>query len=267
MGKRNKDKQVFTPSDLEALENKHERQQVKDNAHKIYTRVGAQRTATDITKTVKWQKRTKIALIIVILIAFILYLLSLALTQWGDLVISVDRNARGAGLILSENSDMKDASPMLSAPSAEEVTNITYAWLPFDIIDKQDGSYNGENYLAYTFYLSNNGKEKVSYEGMLEITGASKSVDEAVRILIYKNGDPYMYGKMKKGTKDTPEEDATVFLEEAVVMKTTSDINPGDIDKYTVVSWVEGNDPECVDDIMGGYIRMSMLFSIADEQE
>ena len=47
----------------------------------------------------------------------------------------------------------------------------------------------------------------------------------------------------------------------------TKNFKPGDKDKYTIVAWVEGNDPECVNDIMGGFIRMRMLFSIADEEE
>jgi hypothetical protein len=37
-------------------------------------------------------------------------------------------------------------------------------------------------------------------------------------------------------------------------------IQPDEVDKYTVVIWVEGEDPECVDDIIGGYIELTMKF-------
>ena len=40
----------------------------------------------------------------------------------------------------------------------------------------------------------------------------------------------------------------------------------GSIDKYTVVIWLEGWDPECVDDIMGGEVKLSMNFHIIDKE-
>ena len=35
---------------------------------------------------------------------------------------------------------------------------------------------------------------------------------------------------------------------------------PGEVDKYTVVIWLEGEDPECVNDILGGTIEMMFKF-------
>lgn len=34
----------------------------------------------------------------------------------------------------------------------------------------------------------------------------------------------------------------------------------GEADKYTVVVWLEGDDPDCKDDILGGHVEMSMKF-------
>ena len=34
--------------------------------------------------------------------------------------------------------------------------------------------------------------------------------------------------------------------------------NPEHIDKYTVVIWVEGDDPECKNNLIGGEIKMHM---------
>ena len=36
---------------------------------------------------------------------------------------------------------------------------------------------------------------------------------------------------------------------------------PGDIDKYTIVMWVEGSDLECTDNILGGEIKVHMEFN------
>lgn len=33
-----------------------------------------------------------------------------------------------------------------------------------------------------------------------------------------------------------------------------------EVDKYTVVIWLEGDDPDCKDDILGGHVEMSMKF-------
>lgn len=38
-------------------------------------------------------------------------------------------------------------------------------------------------------------------------------------------------------------------------------IESGKYDKYTVVIWIEGEDPDCVDDIIGGWIETRMTFT------
>ena len=36
---------------------------------------------------------------------------------------------------------------------------------------------------------------------------------------------------------------------------------PGDIDKYTVVMWLEGTDIDCTDNLLGGEIKVHMEFN------
>lgn len=38
------------------------------------------------------------------------------------------------------------------------------------------------------------------------------------------------------------------------------DMQPDEVDKYTVVIWLEGDDPNCKDDILGGHVEMTMRF-------
>lgn len=38
-------------------------------------------------------------------------------------------------------------------------------------------------------------------------------------------------------------------------------LQPGEIDKFTVVIWLEGEDPECIDDILGGHVELIMKFT------
>ena len=40
------------------------------------------------------------------------------------------------------------------------------------------------------------------------------------------------------------------------------DFSPGDVMKYTVVIWLEGNDPDCVDAIIGGVMKLEMKFGV-----
>ena len=46
----------------------------------------------------------------------------------------------------------------------------------------------------------------------------------------------------------------------------TENFEVDQIDKYTIVIWVEGNDPECIDDIRNGHVRMRMLFDVIDDE-
>ncbi len=263
--KKPKTEEQFTPSDLDKLNVKENKEAVKGQG--ILKRFSARRSAKELTTAQKWRRRSFWTLVALVIILLIMFIISMLISQYGDLVISIERGARGKGITVSETEDLADGVTILSAKKVTEVTNITYEWLPLDELDTQLGSHNGKNYLAYTFYLQNNGTEKVDYKGELQIKGVSKSMDEALRVMVYKNGEPAIYAKRQyKGTE--PETDATVFEEDDLVMSTvTEEFQPGDMDKYTVVSWVEGNDPECIDDIMGGFVRMNMLFSIADEED
>ena len=45
------------------------------------------------------------------------------------------------------------------------------------------------------------------------------------------------------------------------MLEKTENFKVGDIDKYTIVIWVEGDDPECTDDLIGGEIKMHMTLT------
>lgn len=267
--KKPKNDEQFTPSDLEKLENKGDKQSRKGQS--IFKRFSARRDSKELTKTQLWRRRGFWLMLALATIMLIMWIISMLISQYGDLVISLERPLRSKGIVVSEDTNPEHGVTILSAPKVKDVTNITYDWLPLQDFDKEGagGSYNGKNYLAYTFYVINNGSDTVDYDADLQIKGVSKSMDEAIRVMIYKNGESAIYGKHQyKKDADVAETDATVFDSETSVMKTdTKDFKPGDYDKYTVVAWVEGNDPECIDDIMGGYMRMNMLFDIADDEE
>jgi hypothetical protein len=85
-------------------------------------------------------------------------------------------------------------------------------------------------------------------------------VDEAVRIRVYKdNEEEVTYAKMSK--RGTPEPNTIPFLSDSsVFLQNVKNFRPGDIHKYTIVIWLEGSDPECTNNILGGEIKLHMDF-------
>lgn len=252
--------QPITPEELNKLNE-------KETSHPAIRKY---HVTTDSAQIVALKKRRKVLAIVlggVTAMALILFLVSLLVTKWGDLVIEIDRPAINKGLALSEKADFSEKSASLSAKQALDVTNITYSWLPTDLDTSKDGEHNGENYVAYTFYLRNDGTEQLDYISTLDITGVAKSADEAVRIMVYRNGKQAIYAKGKYDNREQAETDATRFVDETVVFTSKQEnFKPGDVDKYTIVIWVEGNDPECLDDIRDGFIRSRLLFKVDDPE-
>lgn len=252
--------QEFTPEELSRLNDKKMADAQIEHFH----------VKNDSIEIVKYKKRRKLLSVILavcLIVLLILFFVSMLLTQWGDLIISVDDPAVKKGIVISEDPEFKTQGASLSAKQVKDVTNITYNWLPVDLDTSENGEHNGDNYVAYTFYCKNNGQVTLDYDAQLEIIGVAKSADEAARFMVYKNGEPAIYGKGKYDDRNTAETDCTKFETNSRVMSTASEnFKVGDIDKYTIVIWIEGNDPECIDDIRNGHIRARMLFSVRDDE-
>lgn len=182
----------------------------------------------------------------------------------GNFTVKVIDDDELYAISICENSTFENPTTLLHADVIESMDNITESWISEDV-DSIDGAHNGENYIAYTFYLKNVGSKPLDYSAEIEILSAKKNADEAVRVKVYKNGEPTVYAKRQKNS-DIPEPNTTPFYSTKMVM---SQINEnflaGSIDKYTIVVWLEGNDPECIDDIRGGQVRMVMHLKIVSD--
>jgi len=160
---------------------------------------------------------------------------------------------------LSETSDFGSPSVRLDVPGIENMTNITESDIPSGLANL-DGSNNGVNYIAYTFYLRNVGSTPCNLEETFHVTSSAKAADEAIRIKVYRNGAVTTYAKE---AKDGLAEYGTVPFEsdEVIYSAVSENFNPGDTIKYTLVIWIEGNDPECLDNIKGGNVEMSITYN------
>lgn len=209
----------------------------------------------------KIKRIVKIILLLIFLLLIILYLVIGIIYNSGNFSITLDKNLYyEKGLIVYDDVNYKVFRSELYAKPPNTFDNISYKWLPEDVNESAGGSHNGENYLAYTFFIENMGNDVADYYSELVIEDVIKKVDEAVRIRVYKNGIETTYAKIS--ARGTSENGTTPFVDDKLVaLDHVENFKPGDIDKYTVVLWIEGSDPECNDNILGGEIKISMNFN------
>lgn len=268
-GKKKIQNSTTTPEEVANLGFKHEVQAAKDKKSSVYDHFHAQENAKAVADAKRRKKRYAIILSSLLGTLLVMYIISMLLTQWGDLVISIGDLGDDSGktIMLSESANFDDAAVKLNGGAVKDVTNITKAWLPKGLDNYKGGQHNGKNYLAYTFYLKNTGTKDLKYNTTMTITGVSKSADEAIRIQIYKNGKENTYAKGTYKDRKIAETDATKWVDTDDVIKTKdSDLKTGAVDKFTVVMWIEGNDRECVDAIRGGTIRSQMVFDVVSDE-
>jgi hypothetical protein len=183
-------------------------------------------------------------------------------TGMGRLSIGLNKNDMTQyGLALSETRDMKFATSRLNANINERITNISVEDLPQNL-SMIDGEHNGENYVAYTFYLEHRGSEALTYEYEVAIKGVTKSLDEAMRVRLYIEDEYVDYAKTRNdGTG--PEPGTVEFYNVSTVTRgVVEGYKPNDKTKYTIVIWLEGDDPECVDRVIDGMAKVEMNFRV-----
>ncbi len=216
--------------------------------------------ASKIKRKKKIIKITRLALLIIMLLLLISYVVIGIVYNSGSFTIRMDRNLHfSRGIIIYDDPDYKVFRTELRAEPVDYLDNISYRWLPDNLNEYPGGSHNGENYIAYTFFVENFGGHIADYWTEINIDHVMKNVDEAVRIRVYRNGEYITYAKM--GSNGEPEPNTVPFRTDALVtLNHVPEFSPGDINKYTVVIWIEGTDPECTDNILGGEIKISMDF-------
>ncbi len=230
------------------------------------------KNVVELRRTVKEVKRHALvsrvlALLVGLLVAIlaVAYAVSYFYDKFGSFTVKVNKyDMAKQGLCLSETPDYDKSISQLNANIVYDMTNISGEDLPANL-DKINGSHNGNNYIAYTFYLINSGSDTLTYDGQLIIQNVTKNVDDAVRVTVYQNGEKVVYGKTKSNGQGMESDCDKEFLSSNIVMKERrKDFKPKDRDKYTVVIWLEGNDPDCIDDIIGGTIKFQMQFNIVE---
>lgn len=208
------------------------------------------------------------------------------------------------GFTLSESIDFDNPTTHLFCEAATDVPCISITNIGTDV-DEQEGQHNGFGYFAYSYYLRNEGETAAKYKWQLQVTGESKDCSSAAWVMIIEQGKMHLYAEPTATGRPEivpPPEDTTHGYLEIPVMQLAEDpsqylkpiktvgnatyyriepqsfasdlvlategqkdIEPGQAHKYTIVIWLEGDDPDCIDDRIGGHLGMQMQYALEEE--
>lgn len=221
-------------------------------------------TADKFQKRRKLRRIVKSSLLGLLSLLIVLYLILQVIYEEGKFTVTLDYNKDlRSGLAIFENASDSTGKTQLQAGKIEFLDNIAMSWLPDDLHEQAEGSHNGDNYIAYTFYVENQGSEIQNYWYEIVMKDVIKDVDEAVRVMIYLNGEKTVYAKVSSITGEAEEGTIPFRSDNPIVLEKRENFKPGDRDKFTIVIWLEGPDPDCVDSIIGGELKLEM--NITDE--
>lgn len=172
--------------------------------------------------------------------------------------------------------------------------------------DADQGRYNGD-YFAYTFYVRNEGESTQNLRWQFLVNSESHDVSDATWAMLFVDGQMTMYAEaddqgnpeMLPAAEDNsqgyltapfydqaaaPEELYEVvdrrnnmtywrvkpekFLTGTVVdTDVITEFQPEEVHCFTVVLWLEGDDPHCTDELIGGHMGMEFQLDLLPPEE
>ncbi len=223
------------------------------------------RVATAHVARKAYKQKILISSVALVLFSIMLVLLTIfatgSLSERKGMFEIVSQNGKNGKISLSNTADFAEPTTRLECVALEDMTNISGKRdIPQDI-EGIDGPHNGESYFAHTFYLRNVGETKIDVEERVNIVGTYKGAEKAIRVKVYRNGADVTYAA--PSADGEPEHGTVAFLDDSTAyVNTLSELEPQETVKYTVVVWLEGDDPECLDDIKGGFVKFAMNYKV-----
>src|SRR5574344_1107750 len=171
-------------------------------------------TADKVKQWHKLSRMVRISLLGLLLLLIVAYIILQIMFSEGAFVVSLDSNSTmESGIALYESLNDPTGKRKLDAKSIQFMDNISEKWIPENVNNEAEGSHNGQNYIAYTFYVENQGKQLLNYYYQIIVDDVIKNVDEAVRIEVYRNDDKKIYAK-KNFLNGEPETGTEKFRED-----------------------------------------------------
>lgn len=222
----------------------------------------------------------------VLLITSVLIILVMLLgNQSGNFVVKVESGDANKSIAITDSYEDRVYTNKLVANGIEGMTNTTPRWfLDGDSEEEQNvglklltrdlgNTVDSSTAYIYTFLIVNTGSNAVSINLEMTVSNVSNGVDDAVRVMSYNDDseDINIYQKADavdteyKFYPSTPKLFASeniVYNEKVTVLPTTDPENPTYV-KYSVIFWLEGQDPECTEAIFNGTIKFALKCSVA----
>ena len=135
-------------------------------------------TADKVRKRKRYATIVKIALLSLLLLLAVFYFILQIIYNEGRFTISLDSNKTlESGIAIYESLNDPQPKRKLEADAISFMDNISEKWLPENVNTEADGSHNGENYIAYSFYVENQGKETLHYWYEIIVEDINKNVN------------------------------------------------------------------------------------------
>lgn len=201
-----------------------------------------------------------------LLLVAALFITAFMQEKMGNFTINLNRlELFRKGIAIADEAYFEKPTARLIANVVTDATNISIDDIP-ENVDEVDGGHNGDNYMAYTYYVRNAGKEDVYYNASITLDSCAKGAEEAVRVAVWRNGERTVFAW--PSADGTPEYGCENFVDEKTVCSfREEDFLVGNVDKYTIAIWMEGDDPDCVDKIVGGSVEFSMRIDADNDDE
>ena len=223
-------------------------------------------TADKVRKRKKLGRIIRRSLLILLIFLVLLYVILEIVYTEGRFTVVLDSNeSLESGLAVFDSLNNSHGKRKLEATPIKFMDNISYKWIPENVDTEAEGSHNGQNYIAYTFFIENQGSDVINYHYEVIVDDIIKNVDDAIRIRIYRNGEYKTYAK-RNFLDNEPEKDTVPFAdikesEGTIIMEKVTDFKPDDLDRITVLVWIEGDDPDCTNALIGGEIKMHLVIT------
>ena len=230
----------------------------------------------------------KALLLFAIILGVILLVAYLSVVR-GRFTVNITADMLKNGFQLSEAGDFSEDKTRLYAAELQN-SNATSVYEINRQIYKKDGANNGPGYVSYTFYLKNNGTEPTDYAYTVNILSETLGTASAVWLMFFEDDRQIIYAREQDPETHKPEslygypdapfmdcaydadsqyfyEDGswgittTPFIDEGTALQGyVEQIEPGEVKKYTMVIWIEGDDPDCNNSILGGHVGFNVQF-------
>ena len=192
-------------------------------------------------------------------VMMISYAFVLLYNRTGRFSVAVDNPDTTYAITLCEHADFRTKSSRLTNDQQVTISNLCGEALPKNI-DQVDGEHNGDHYLAYTFYCKNIGTGKTALHYEVTFNNVTNHIDECIRVRVYVNGEKTDYAKTRSdgGGIEPHLCDESFAGKYTVCAKNIDSVALNEYVRFTVVIWVEGDDPDCNDSVVHGKIKFDM---------